>query len=76
MTQKLIWKKPYVGPFAKGLAEKLVQDLRDVAKPDENDIYDAKIRRRGKTDKWDVFIQTSNDINRPERDDSVQKPNL
>lgn len=73
---KLIWKKPYVGPFDKGLAEKLAQDLRDVAKPDENDIYDAKIRRRGKTDKWDVFIQTSNDNDRSKGNDSVQKPNL
>lgn len=56
---KFNWKKPYVGPFEKGLAEKLAKDLRDVAKPEVNDIYDAKIRQRGKTGKYDVFIKTT-----------------
>lgn len=54
------WQKVYVGPFKKAEAVAIAQDLRNVAKPDVNDIYDARVRsRRGKADQFDVFIKTT-----------------
>lgn len=56
---KYIWKKPYVGPFKKAEAEKLAQDLKAVADPEKNDIYDAIIRKRRNQDMFDVLIKTT-----------------
>lgn len=56
---KYIWKKPYVGPFAKAEAEKLAKDLKDVADPEKNDIHDAKIRKRKNQNMFDVIIKTT-----------------
>lgn len=57
---KLKWEKVYKGPFAKAEAEGLAQGLREIAKPAENLIYDAGIRRRPKSENYDVFIKTEN----------------
>jgi len=55
---KHIWQKTYKGPFSKKEAEGLVQNLKDVANPDINSIYDAAIRKRRGSNKYDVFIKT------------------
>lgn len=56
---KFTWKKPYVGPFERAFAKKLAKDLKDVANPEKNDIYDAVVRKRKNTEKYDVLIKTS-----------------
>lgn len=55
---KLIWQKTYVGPFKKAEAEKLAEEVRKIANPEKNLIYDAKIRRRKNSIKYDVYIKT------------------
>lgn len=60
------WEKAYHGPFQKDEALKLVEGLREVANPDKNLIYDARLRvrttRRSDMEKrYDVFIKVTNE---------------
>ena len=59
---KLIWQKPYRGPFNRKLADDLVTDLKNVADPDANAIYDAKLRKRRNTTQFDVYIKTDKPV--------------
>jgi len=51
------WKKAYRGPFKKLEATMLAQELKDIASPQVNGIYDAKIRKVKLSNQYDVYIQ-------------------
>jgi len=57
----LTWKKTYKGPFIRSESLGLVQNLREISDPDINLIYDARIRSRRNTNKYDVYIKTTRD---------------
>lgn len=50
------WIKPYRGPFTRGEACVIAQQLKDVASPEVNLIHDAKIRKRPNKDLFDVLV--------------------
>ena len=52
------WEKAYKGPFPKKEALDLVAHFRNIANPDVNGIYDARIRSRKGGKSFDVYIRT------------------
>lgn len=56
--KKTIWVKPFVGPFTKEEAETLAADLKKVAEPAKNLIYNAEARPRKEPGMFDVMVLT------------------
>lgn len=60
------WQKPYKGPFRRLEAIKIASELRGVANPDINGIYDARVRVRNyEKGQYDVFIKVTKHYDKP-----------
>ena len=53
------WMKSYQGPFGKIEAQQIAKELREKANPDENGIYDARVRKRRKKAKGKECVCTA-----------------
>jgi len=60
---KYQWKKVYKGPFKQTEAIALVGDIKKIADPETNGILKIALRKRSKTNKYDIMVKIEKDEN-------------